>query len=261
MKPQATIKLLTGGVRIGLVLLAGIGFAAAQTSPAQRNDDLRKVLNQATQTNPQAPATANKAPATAKAPETKPAAQQATGKPPQGKPLPVKVAAPPAQAQTKPLPPAPSAPKAASKPAVQSAAKPIPAAVPNPHAPDVKPEVKEVAERSTTSRRDPFNPLISKDKGGPAGPQAPLPAGKPGLVIATLRVDGIVHGPSGMIAVVSNPQMRVYFLREGDHLYDGEVSHITMEGVSFHEAGKDAFGKPVEREATKRLYPTPGEQQ
>jgi hypothetical protein len=121
--------------------------------------------------------------------------------------------------------------------------------------------VKEVAERSTTPRRDPFNPLISKDKGGPAGPQAPLPAGKPGLVIATLRVDGIVHGPSGMIAVVSNPQMRVYFLREGDHLYDGDVSHITMEGVSFHEAGKDAFGKPVEREATKRLYPTPGEQQ
>ena len=68
-------------------------------------------------------------------------------------------------------------------------------------------------------------------------------------MIATLRVDGIVHGPNGMIAVVSNPQMRVYFLREGDHLYDGDVEHITMEGVSFHETGKDAFGKPVERES------------
>jgi hypothetical protein len=64
-----------------------------------------------------------------------------------------------------------------------------------------------------------------------------------------------------MIAVVSNPQMRVYFLREGDHLYDGEVEHITMEGVSFHQAGKDAFGKAIERESTKRLYPTSGEQQ
>jgi hypothetical protein len=82
------------------------------------------------------------------------------------------------------------------------------------------------------------------------------------LVIETLHVDGIVHAPSGMIAVVSNPQMRVYFLREGDHLYDGDVEHITMEGVSFHESGKDAFGKAVERESTKRLYPTtPGEQQ
>jgi hypothetical protein len=54
----------------------------------------------------------------------------------------------------------------------------------------------------------------------------------------------------------------VYFLREGDHLYDGNVEHITMEGVSFHETGKDAFGKAVERESTKRLYSTtPGEQQ
>ena len=67
-------------------------------------------------------------------------------------------------------------------------------------------------------------------------------------MVATLRVDGIVRSPNGMIAVVSNPQMRVYFLREGDHLYDGEVEHITMEGVSFHQTGKDAFGKPVERE-------------
>jgi len=28
-----------------------------------------------------------------------------------------------------------------------------------------------------------------------------------------------------------------------------------MDGVSFHEMGKDAFGKPVERKRTKRLYP------
>ena len=44
-------------------------------------------------------------------------------------------------------------------------------------------------------------------------------------------------------------------------LYDGQVEHITMDGVSFHQTGKDAFGKAVEREVTKRLYPTPGEQQ
>jgi hypothetical protein len=63
-----------------------------------------------------------------------------------------------------------------------------------------------------------------------------------------------------MIAVVSNPQHRVYFLREGDKLYDGSVGHITLEAVSFREIGKDAFGKPVEREVTKRLYATSGEQ-
>jgi hypothetical protein len=31
--------------------------------------------------------------------------------------------------------------------------------------------------------------------------------------------------------------------------------------VSFQEFGKDAFGKPLERQVTKRLYPSPGEQQ
>lgn len=128
--------------------------------------------------------------------------------------------------------------------------------------PKAAPAVAEVPEVSHAARRDPFDPLVGKVKDtASGGPQGPLPAGKPGLVVATLRIDGIVKGTGGMIAIVSNPQMRVYFLREGDHLYDGAVEHITMEGVSFHETGKDAFGKAMEREVTKRLYPTPGEQQ
>ncbi len=257
MKPQGTIKLqtsklLTSVMWLGLMLLvAGVGYGMAQ---AQAQTDVRKVLSQAAQANSSQPATAKTAqtkPATATAP-TKPA--PAPAKTAQKKPAPAKPAAPQAQAQAKTPAPA-TAPKQAGKPAVQSAAKPAPAA-PNSAAPQVIP----VAEHSLVARRDPFDPLINKEK-ETTGPQAPLPAGKPGLVVATLRVDGIVRSPNGMIAVVSNPQMRVYFLREGDHLYDGEVEHITMEGVSFHETGKDAFGKSVERESTKRLYPTPGEQQ
>ena len=80
-------------------------------------------------------------------------------------------------------------------------------------------------------------------------------------MVGHLRIDGIVRGPGGMIAIVSNPQQRVYFLREGDKLYDGSVEKITLEAISFHEIGKDAFGKPLERQVTKRLYPSPGEQQ
>jgi len=254
-------------MRIGLMLLvAGVGYAAAQTPQAQ--NDVRKVLNQAAQASSNTPAKpaqmkpatpAAPAPATAKAAETKPAAPNASApainKTAQNKPAFTKPATSQAQAQAKTPAPATS-PKQADKPTVQSAAKPVPGAAPSPAAPQVIP----VAEHSTVARRDPFDPLINKEK-DTAGPTAPLPAGKPGLVVATLRVDGIVRSPNGMIAVVSNPQMRVYFLREGDHLFDGEVEHITMEGVSFHEAGKDAFGKAVERESTKRLYPTPGEQQ
>jgi len=249
MKPQSTIKLLTRGVTVGLALLvAGVGYGTAQTSAP---NDVRKLLGPAAQVNSSTPAAPAKA-AQAK-PVTTPAAPTTT-KTTQSKPAPVKPVVSPAQAQTKTPTPA-TAPKPA---AVQSAARPAPTAAPKPATPEVLP----VAEHSTVARRDPFDPLLNKEKETAGGPQAPLPAGKPGLMIASLRVDGIVHSPNGMIAVVSNPQMRVYFLREGDRLYDGDVEHITMEGVSFHETGKDAFGKAVERESTKRLYPTtPGEQQ
>jgi hypothetical protein len=110
------------------------------------------------------------------------------------------------------------------------------------------------------SRRDPFESLVGRQK-AQADAAKNLPPGKGGLQVSTLRVDGIVHAPNGMIAVVSNPQQRTYFLREGDQLYDGKVDKIAMDGISFHESGKDAFGKPVEREVNKRIYSNAGEEQ
>jgi hypothetical protein len=106
-------------------------------------------------------------------------------------------------------------------------------------------------------KRDPFAPLVNQNK--PSGP--PLPPGKAGLVIATVRVDGTVKAATGMLAVVTNPDQRTYFLREGDRLYDGDVEKIGLDGVTFKENSKDAFGKPVERLVTKRIYPSAGEQQ
>ena len=120
--------------------------------------------------------------------------------------------------------------------------------------------IRPVAVRENIVRRDPFAPLIGKQISNGGGP-VNLPPGKPGLLISSLRIDGIVSGPNGMIAIVSNAQDRVYFLREGDRLYDGQVEHITMDGISFHQAGKDPFGNSVEREVAKRLNSTPGEQQ
>lgn len=205
----------------------------------------------------------------AKAPSSAVPGKPDAAKPAAAKALPVKPGAAPAAATAQAKPGQPPVKVVNVKPGpteLSPKAQPAAATTKTVAAPAAKPKVvpavAEVPEVSHVARRDPFDPLVGKVKetaGG--GPQGPLPAGKPGLVVATLRVDGIVKGTGGMIAIVSNPSMRVYFLREGDHLYDGAVEHITMEGVSFHENGKDAFGKPVEREVTKRLYPTPGEQQ
>ena len=122
------------------------------------------------------------------------------------------------------------------------------------------PVEKPAEQKSPVTRRDPFDTLLTKARAG-NGPPENLPPGKAGLIVESLRIDGIVHSPNGMIAIVSNSQQRVYFLREGDKLYDGSVQKIALDAISFHEIGKDAFGKPLERVVTKRLYPSPGEQQ
>ena len=114
------------------------------------------------------------------------------------------------------------------------------------------------APEAVVLKRDPFVPLVNEKKGAGG---AQLPPGKAGLVVATVRVDGAVRSPSGMLAVVSNPEQRVYFIREGDRLYDGTVEKIGLDGVTFQENSKDAFGRPVEREVTKRIYASAGEQQ
>jgi hypothetical protein len=108
-------------------------------------------------------------------------------------------------------------------------------------------------------RRDPFITLVGKQTGG-GGPAVNLPPGKGGLQVSTLILQGIVSGPNGMIAVVANPQKSVYFLRAGDELFDGRVDKIEIGSVSFHEVGKDAFGNPVEREVTRKLNPSSGDQ-
>jgi Tfp pilus assembly protein PilP len=148
----------------------------------------------------------------------------------------------------------------ASKPAAKAAKKSTakntaakPAAKPTEGAATAEGEAR-------AGRRDPFESLVGRQQAQAAAAKN-LPPGKAGLQVSTLRLDGIVRSSNGMIAMVSNPQARTYFLREGDQLYDGKVEKIAMDGVSFHEMGKDAFGKPVERQVNKRIYSTAGEQQ
>jgi len=219
------------------------------------------------QANPATPQSAKPAPGSAAKPAqqgAKPAAPAASKPAPQAA-KPAAQAAKPAPAATKP---AAQAAKPASKPANKTAAKPAAKAKGKPTGKRAakkaveKPSIPGTAPAAAESeikqaRRDPFESLVGRQNKAPAN----LPPGKLGLQVSTLRLDGIVRSPNGMIAVVSNPQARTYFLREGDRLYDGSVEKISMDGVSFHEEGKDAFGKPVEHQVNKRIYSSPGESQ
>ena len=121
------------------------------------------------------------------------------------------------------------------------------------------------AATPASRRRDPFEPLFqARPKGSGQAEEVsecrnPAP-GKPGLVISQIQLSGLVQMQSGMIAVVGTRENRVYFLKEGDRLCNGDVERITLEGVAFRERGRDAFNNPLERVVVKRLYPSAGEQ-
>ena len=221
------------------------------------------------------PAAKQAAPAAQKQPATQPvgakgAAQKtsaAAQKPAQKQPAPAvrkPRAAQPAQAKAvaqkgpaKPAAQGPAQGALAKKPAVKKPAAHEAKGAAAPAGASVKAAPPEAEVK--VARRDPFESLIGRQRESEALKN--LPPGKAGLMISALRLDGIVRAPNGMIAVVTNPQQRTYFLRDGDQLYDGRVDKISMDSVSFHEMGKDAFGKPIERQVNKRIYPSPGEQQ
>lgn len=227
MRLENKSRMLVGA--LGLALVAGLGVRAQQKPPVKQTP--------------------------APAPPAKTAPVQKA---------PVKQAAPMKQAAPAPAPVTKQAPPKvapAPAPATQAPAKPM--AQKAPRRPPVTQTVVLDPVALQRGRRDPFKHLVagprSRAAGGTDTPVITVP-GKGGLVVATTRLDGLVKAPSGMIAVVSSPQNRVYFLREGDRLYDGRVEKITMDGMTLREMSKDAFGKPLERVVMKRIYGSAGEQ-
>lgn len=149
------------------------------------------------------------------------------------------------QAQTHPV--VAKKPEAVKPAAVPAALSPIALADQTPALPQ------------TGHGRDPFEALIRPSD--PNAAHANLPPGIAGLQVATLRLQGMVKTPDGMVAVVANPQDSVYFLHDGDHVYDGVVEKIGIEDVTFRQQSKDAFGRTIDRDVSKRLYPIAGDEQ
>jgi hypothetical protein len=91
--------------------------------------------------------------------------------------------------------------------------------------------------------------------------KGPAPPGKRGLVIGQLRLEGVVRldQSNTMIAVVADYRNLAYFLRENDAVYNGVVSKIAPDSISFKENYLDQFGRAQLREVVKRLSGAPGE--
>jgi Tfp pilus assembly protein PilP len=116
-----------------------------------------------------------------------------------------------------------------------------------------------VAVEEAMHARDPFAPLVRASE--PDAGHANLPPGIAGLQVATMRLEGMVKTSDGVLAVVANPEDHVYFLHTGDHIFDGVVEKIELAQITFQQESKDAFGRVVQRDVTKRLNPIAGDEQ
>ena len=110
-------------------------------------------------------------------------------------------------------------------------------------------------------KRDPFRVPVAPTGHGnnenmqDAAPGEALPPGVRGLLIAQLRLEGVVREQDSnkMIAVVTNDTRRAYFLTENEAVYNGIVSKITPDAVYFKENVLDEKGHVTTHEVMKRL--------
>jgi hypothetical protein len=108
------------------------------------------------------------------------------------------------------------------------------------------------------SRPDPFlNPLIQKRQGEAEAdeeiPRGTPPPGISGMNVGEVELLGIAAGLEGKKAVFKGIDKRVYFLHEGDRLFDGHIKAINIDKVLLVRETKLRSGKVLTQEITKRL--------
>jgi len=102
-------------------------------------------------------------------------------------------------------------------------------------------------------RRDPFRSLLVREqnRGG-----VERPPGIAGISIDDLVVHGIWKTKAGYVAQIRATDNKSYLIRAGDLLYDGEVTRVGPNEVSFRQNLNDPQSVKPFREVTKQLNAT-----
>lgn len=174
----------------------------------------------------------------------------------------------PAPGPRKPVPaPAPtasaSASASASTAAAVSPASPAATAAPGAPAGGAEAPAVEGADDAALSgrgytydpagRRDPFRSLLVRSENRAGGPR---PNGIAGIGIDDVTVQGIWKTRSGFVAQIRGTDNKSYLLRGGDLLYDGEVTRVGPNEVSFRQNLNDPQSVKPFRDVTKQLNAT-----
>ena len=154
-----------------------------------------------------------------------------------------------ASAQAKPAKGAP-APSRAATPAPAPAA---PAAEPTPAVEGEDALSGRGYTYDPAGRRDPFRSLLVRAENRAGGPRPP---GIAGIGIDDVTVQGIWKTRSGYVAQIRGTDNKSYLLRAGDLLYDGEVTRVGPNEVSFRQNLNDPQSVKPFRDITKQLNAT-----
>ncbi len=107
-------------------------------------------------------------------------------------------------------------------------------------------------------RRDPFVSLLTSQRMTTA--RGPRPEGIPGLAIDDIEITGIFITADGPVAQIRVADKRKsYLLREGDQLYDGDVTSISFDEVVFKQILDDPAALKPFRPVVKELRPQGGQ--
>jgi len=145
-------------------------------------------------------------------------------------------------------------------PAQAPAATPAPVIAPVPDSPGqslIDQDESAMSGRAYTydpaGRRDPFRSLLVREqsKGGVS-----RPPGIAGISIDDLGVHGIWKTRAGFVAQIRATDNKSYLIRSGDLLYDGEVTRVGPNEVSFRQNLNDPQSVKPFREVTKQLNAT-----
>lgn len=150
----------------------------------------------------------------------------------------------------------------AQAPAPAATPAPTPAAViaPVPESPGqsmIEQDESAMSGRAYTydpaGRRDPFRSLLVREanRGG-----VERPPGIAGIAIDDLVVHGIWKTRAGFVAQIRATDNKSYLIRAGDLLYDGEVTRVGPNEVSFRQNLNDPQSVKPFREVTKQLNAT-----
>jgi hypothetical protein len=152
--------------------------------------------------------------------------------------------------------------KPAAPPAATAAAPaPAPAGTPAPASSDASAPAPEADDTSSgrgytydpAGRRDPFRSLLVRSENRAGGPRPP---GIAGIGIDDVTVQGIWKTRSGFVAQIRGTDNKSYLLRAGDLLYDGEVTRVGPNEVSFRQNLNDPQSVKPFRDITKQLNAT-----